>query len=250
MISPSSFSSTLESSRPASGKTEQYTTANPANLYDAELVRRFKDGDEEAFVEIVCRHRGIMFSLALRHLHNPSDAEEISQDACIHAYRGLAGFRGDSSLASWLYRIVFNLSRNRCQYFVRRHRRDTCSFDSLIGNESDTTLAEVVASEACDPARDATNREFLAHVDTCMKKLNPQQREILNLRNHLGQSYEEIAVALRINPGTVKSRIARARGNLYALLARIYGDLPPDDLGSVRWFDFDRTSGSLRIAAS
>jgi len=250
MISPSSFSSTLESSRFASGNTERPVTVNPATLYDAELVRRFKDGDEEAFVEIISRHRGMLFAIALRHLHNPSDAEEIAQDTCIHAYRGLAGFRGESSLASWLYRIVFNLSRNRCQYYLRRHRRDTCSFDSTISNESETTLAEVVASEACDPARDATNREFLAHVDACMNKLNPRQREILNLRNYLGQTYEEIAVALRINPGTVKSRIARARENLHILLARMYGEFAPDKIGSVKWFDLDRNSGYLRIAAS
>jgi len=250
MISPSSFSSTLESSHSDGANPNHYTTTNPANLYDAELVRRFKAGDEDAFVEIVSRHRGIMFSLALRHMRNPADAEDIAQDACVHAYRGLAGFRAESSLASWLYRIVFNLSSNRSKYFSRRHRRDSCSFDSALSHESDITLADVVASDACDPARDATNREFLAHVDTCMKKLNPQQREILNMRNHLGQSYEEIAIALRINPGTVKSRIARARENLYALLTRIYGESPPDEIRSVKWFELSRACGSLRIAAS
>lgn len=247
MISPSSFSSIPESPRPARGSASPYTTTNPASLYDAELVRRFKGGDEDAFVEIVSRHRGIMFSIALRHLRNPSDAEEISQDACIRAYRGLARFRGESSLASWLYRIVFNLSRNRCQYFFRRHQRDSCSFDSTISHGSETTLAEVVASDACDPARDATNREFLVHVDSCMKKLTPQQQEILTLRNHQGQSYQEIAMTLHIHPGTVKSRIARARETLFALLGRVYLESTQEDIESFQWFEWGRTSGCMRI---
>jgi len=73
----------------------------------------FQRRDEDAFGEIVTRHRQKMFSIALSHLGNHADAEEIAQDTFIRAYRGLASFRGDSSLATWLYRIAFNLSRNR-----------------------------------------------------------------------------------------------------------------------------------------
>jgi RNA polymerase sigma-70 factor (ECF subfamily) len=240
MISSTSFSDTIESSGSVTGRTNHYTNANPATLYDAELVRRFKDGDEDAFIEIVSRHRGKMFSIALRHLRNPSDAEEIAQDTCIHAYRGLARFRGESSLASWLYRIVFNLSRNRCGYFARRHRHLTCSFDSTLSVESETTLANLVASDAPDPARETTNREFLARVTECMAKLSPLQHEILALRNLLGHSYEEIAVTLHISPGTVKSRIARARESLRGLLALTYGESKPGDSSSFKWFDQNR----------
>jgi RNA polymerase sigma-70 factor (ECF subfamily) len=70
-------------------------------------------GDEDAFAEIVTRYRDRMFSIAFSHLRNHADAEEIAQDTFIQAHRGLARFRGDSSLATWLHRIAFNLSRNR-----------------------------------------------------------------------------------------------------------------------------------------
>jgi RNA polymerase sigma-70 factor (ECF subfamily) len=250
MITPSSFSNTPEASRFKTERTNHYTTANPDSLHDAELVRRFNYGDEDAFIEIVSRHRRKMFAIAFGHLRNHSDAEEIAQDTCIHAYRGLARFRGESSLASWLYRIAFNLSRNRCGYFSRRYRHQTSSFDSKLSDESELTLANLVANDTPDPAREETNREFLAHVGECMTKLTVRQREILRLRNTLGQSYEEIAVALNISPGTVKSRIARAREHLRELLASIYGESEPGTSISFKWFDRNRYPSLHSIARS
>lgn len=243
MISPSSFTDTLALPRSTTGHADHYTTTNPSTLYDAELVRRFNRGDEAAFVEIVSRHHGKMLSIALSHLRNHADAEEIAQDTCMHAYHGLACFRGESSLASWLYRIAFNLSRNRCKYFFRRRRHETYSFDSPINDGDDTTLANLIACNAPDPAREATNEEFLLHVDECMDKLSLQQREILTLRNLLGHSYEEIAIALNISPGTVKSRIARARESLRELLTAVYGRFEPGESTSFNWFDSIRNSG-------
>ena len=125
MISPNSFSGSLEPTQSAMGKLNHIAIANPATEYDAELVRRFKSGDEDAFAEIVGRHQARITSVALSHLRNHADAEEIAQDTFVRAYRGLALFRGDSSLASWLHSIVFNLSRNRHAYFFRRQRHKT-----------------------------------------------------------------------------------------------------------------------------
>src|SRR5580658_8588126 len=100
--------------------------------YDAELVRRFNGGDEAAFVEIIGRHRGKIVSIALGHLRNHADADEIAQDTFIRAHRGLARFRGDSSLATWLYRVAFNLSRNRYKYYYCRRRHATLSLDCAL----------------------------------------------------------------------------------------------------------------------
>src|ERR1700677_3557304 len=79
--------------------------------YDAKLVNRFNSGDEDAFVEIMARYRSKVSAIAFSHLRNHADAEEITQDTFIRAHRGLARFRGDSSLATWLHRIAFNLDR-------------------------------------------------------------------------------------------------------------------------------------------
>jgi RNA polymerase sigma-70 factor (ECF subfamily) len=155
----------------------------------------------------------------------------------------LVRFRGDSSLASWLHRIALNLSRNRYRYFSRRGRRETRSFDCALSGDSEATFADLVTSDVPDPAREAANREFAAHVTVCMGKLSARQREILTLRNLLDHSYEEIAETLGLAVGTVKSRIARARDNLRALLAETYAGVAPGSAASFQWFEPSRPSG-------
>jgi RNA polymerase sigma-70 factor (ECF subfamily) len=244
MISPTSFSDTLESSLPASDRP---TVANPAAAHDAELVRRFNAGDVAAFDEIVARYRGKMFAVALSLLRNHADAEEVAQDTFIRAHRGLANFRGDSSLATWLHRIAFNLSRNRYWYFFRRHRHDTQSLDCALGDDSKATFADLVASDVPDPAREAANSEFFEQVTVCMGKLTAHQNEILTLRNLMDRSYEEIAETLGLSLGTVKSRIARARKNLRELLAETYDESGPG-ASSLQWFESSRPTGRLVAA--
>lgn len=247
MISPTSFSGTLGSARPASSRA---ATANPATTHDAELVRRFKGGDDAAFAEIVARHRGKMFGIALSTLGNHSDAEEIVQETFIRAYRSLARFRGDSSLASWLHSIALNLARNRYRYYCRRHRHETRSFDCALSDDSSATFADLVTSDIPDPARAAANSEFSAHVTVCMGKLSAHQREILTLRNFLDHSYKEISATLGVSLGTVKSRIARARNNLRELLGETYAGVEPGASPFSQWFEPSRPSGRLNGACS
>jgi RNA polymerase sigma-70 factor (ECF subfamily) len=245
LISPSA---STPSARPATDGAARTAVARQAALFDAALVRRFNAGDEDAFVEIVMRYRKKMFAIALRHLRNHADAEEVAQDTFVRAYRGLARFRGDSSLASWLHRIAFNLSCNRHSYFSRRHCHETCSFDCALGDGSNTTFADLVASDVPDPAREAANREFFAQVTVCMEELRAHQREILTLRNLLHYSYEEISETLGLSRGTVKSRITRARKNLRGLLAQTYAEVEPGASPSFQWFEPSRPTGCLDVA--
>jgi RNA polymerase sigma-70 factor (ECF subfamily) len=243
MIASISSFDTVESSPPA---TRRVATSSQTAVLDAELVRRFNTGDDNAFTEIVARYRGKMFSIALGLLRNHADAEEIAQDTFIRAHRGLARFRGDSSLATWLHRIALNLSRNRYWYFFRRHRHATRSLDCPLSESSTATFADLVAATAPDPVREATNHEFSSLVSECMLRLNPRQREILTLRNIRNQSYEEIASTLGLSLGTVKSRIARARDTLRSLLAESYPELTPDT-SPFKWFETVRPSGHLDV---
>lgn len=178
-------------------------------VIDGALVRRFNGGDEAAFTDIVTRHHERIMALAFRCLRNHADAEEIVQDTFMRAHRGLTRFRGDSSLATWLHRIGFNLARNRYWYFYRRRRHLTCSLDSPLSTDNAATFCDLVPSGEPSPARQATSEEFLALVATGMRQLDASHREILVLRNELHRTYEEIARSLGINEGTVKSRIAR-----------------------------------------
>jgi RNA polymerase sigma-70 factor (ECF subfamily) len=209
--------------------------AAAAAMIDQTLVRRFTGGDEGAFVEIMERYRGKIFSVTHGLLRNHADAEEITQDTFIRAHRGLAKFRGDSALSTWLYRIAVNLSRNRYWYFFRRRRQDSLSLDCPLTDESAATFSDLVADAGQDPAQETVTNEFTAIVEQCMARLDTPHREILNLRNVLHRSYEEIAVNLGINVGTVKSRIARARENLRMRLAESFPEFTADAAAG-EWF--------------
>lgn len=189
------------------------------SAYDADLVRRFNaDGDEAAFREIVERYYGRIVAAAHRMLRNTADAEDIAQETFIRAYRGLARFRGESSLASWLYCIALNLSRNRYWYFFRRRRHETSSLDQTIIEGSNYTLTDVLPDPSTNPRWETINREFSDLAAKCMNKMDRQQREILIQRNVQHQSYGQISAQLGVNVGTVKSRIARARVKLRELM--------------------------------
>jgi len=217
LVSPSPSDSSVPLSTPSSAPVQSDSAREAA--YDAALIQRFNGGDEASFVEIMQRYHGKIFGLAHNLLRNTADAEEIAQDTFIRAHRGLANFRGDSSLATWLYRIALNLSRNRYWYFFRRRRQDSVSLERPLTEESDATFADFIAADAQNPVQETVTQEFTDLITACMEKLDARHREILTMRNVLNLPYEEIARALRINVGTVKSRIARARENLRVLLA-------------------------------
>ncbi|WP_414664045.1 RNA polymerase sigma factor [Horticoccus sp. 23ND18S-11] len=247
---PSFLLPTQGSDQPAvSERAEKSAASRREALHDAELVRRFNAGEESVFVEIMTRHRERIFAIALSLLRNRADAEEIAQDTFIRAHRALPRFRGDSSLATWLHRIVVNLARNRYWYFFRRRRHATVSLDCALTDDSSVTFADVVATDAPTPARAAANGEFSALVTACMEKLDARHREILRHRNLLNRSYEEIASALGINVGTVKSRIARARANLRSLIAKTCPEFD-DDAAPSDWFETNRATGRVSTAAA
>lgn len=217
--------------------------------YDIGLVNRFNAGDEDAFVEIMTRYRDKIFLITRGLLHNNADAEEITQDTFIRAHRGLARFRGDSSLATWLHRIAVNLARNRYWYFFRRRRHDTLALDCPLSEDSTTTFTDLLAAEGPDPARAAAVDEFSALIEACMEKLPPRHRQILTLRNQLHRSYEDIAATLGITEGTVKSRIARAREKIRELLAEMCPEFA-GEAGSNDWFETQRATGRVALAVA
>jgi RNA polymerase sigma-70 factor (ECF subfamily) len=249
MIATTELSSSF---RPASAVTDgakRAATSRQKAFHDAGLVRRFNAGDDSAFVEIMVRHRERMFSIAFAMLRNHADAEEIVQDTFIRAHRGLANFRGEASLATWLHRIALNLARNRYWYFFRRRRHATLSFDSPLGDDSKATFLDVVATDAADPARAAVTSEFSELVGVCMQRLGARPREILTLRNSLNHSYEEIARELGLSSGTVKSRIARARERLRALLSEACPEFGPS-APPAAWLDPVRPAGGIEVISA
>lgn len=213
---------------PLTKSTDQKPDSAREAAVDAELVRRFNQGDEAAFLRIMERYQSKIYAAVICLLHNHADAEEVTQDTLIRAHRGLARFRGDASLATWLYRIAVNLARNRHWYYFRRRRQDTLSLDHSLADENEGTFADLIAAASPDPAQETAAGEFTGLIASAMAKLDRQQREILIMRNVANLSYQEIAQSLRINVGTVKSRIARARENLRQLMAAECPEFSPE----------------------
>jgi RNA polymerase sigma-70 factor (ECF subfamily) len=210
---------------------------------DRELVRRFQAGDETAFAEIMLRHRGRIYGLALSKIRNHADAEEITQDTFVRSHRALVLFRGDASLATWLRCIAMNITHNRYRHNVVRRMNTTLSLDCACGEDSHSTFTHLIASDEPGPVREAAVREFSESVTRCLSKLSQPQREIFEMhyRSHL--SYDQIALALRVRSGTVKSRIARARKHRRLLLSEAYDQAPTTS--AMTWFEPIRRGGEL-----
>jgi RNA polymerase sigma-70 factor (ECF subfamily) len=220
---------------------------NAEALHDAGLVQRYIGGDESAFLEIMSRHRSRIFAAAMGLLHNHADAEEITQDTFVRAHKGLSRFRGDSSLATWLHRIAVNLARNRYWYFFRRCRHATLSLDAAMGDGTESRFSDLLSAPDADPSQENSRSEFMDAVESSMDKLEASHRRILTMRSVMDQSYEEIAAALGINVGTVKSRIARARERLRKRLAEECPDFARES-EPADWFEPARGAGQASAA--
>lgn len=168
---------------------------------DRLLVQRAAQGDTDAFSELVSLHQRMVYGLALRRLGNPHDAEEVAQTAFLNAWRGLGTFKGESSFATWLYR----LTSNACIDHLRQNGKRGA--DCSLEDESLPPLPD----HGPGPEEQTLQRERQEALRRAIDQLPAEQRTILLLREMDGLRYEEIARLLHLELGTVKSRLARAR---------------------------------------
>lgn len=186
---------------------------------DTELVRRFKTGDVSAFTAIVERYQDRVYSQCLRWLGSPALAEEVSQDVFLALYRSLERFRGDARLSTWIYRVVINHCKNKRMY---RNRRHMDRHEPLEGTRTNADPdAPVRQLPSNDPGTEAATSTSEAEriVQEGLMRLDPEQRQIILLRDIQDLSYEEISEILDLPRGTVKSRLHRARATLAGVLS-------------------------------
>lgn len=176
-----------------------------------ELVRAAAGGDEDAFAELVRLHENKVYQLALRMCGRPEDAGDVAQEAFLSAWRGLPAFRGEAGFATWLYRLTSNAAIDH----LRRTRRQRGEL-SLDSEEAGLDAAEAGPG----PQEAAEGAELRTAVADGLRQLSDSHRQILVLRELQSMSYEEISQALELDLGTVKSRIARARGALRKFLLK------------------------------
>ncbi|MDF9409109.1 sigma-70 family RNA polymerase sigma factor [Pelotomaculum isophthalicicum JI] len=171
------------------------------------LVERSKNGDMEAFEQLVRRYENKVYTVAYRFLGNHADASDLAQDAFLRLYHALPSFRGESSFMTWLYRITANACRDEIR---RRQRYHFMSLDNEIENNGDHIMSRV-SGLTPSPEEEFEQKEFNDMIQQCINSLTPEHRLILVMREIQGLSYDEMADVLKCSLGTVKSRLSRAR---------------------------------------
>jgi len=196
--------------------------AAAAGLADGELVRLAREGEAAAFAEIMRRNNRHLFRAARGVLRDDAEAEDVVQEAYVRAFRGLAGFRGDAGLSTWLTRIALNEALGRL-----RRRRHTVGLETIEGaqrGEGARILMFPTAQAGGDPEGAAARREIRRLLEDAIDELPEGFRLVLIARDVDGLSVEEAAQLLGIRPETVRTRLHRARRLLRAALDQRLGD--------------------------
>lgn len=180
-------------------------------MREEEWIEAARQGDQDAFAELVRLYEKRVFALTMRMCRNPEDAAEAAQEAFLSAWQGLRFFRGEASFSTWLYR----LASNACVDLLRREGRHRAAAGASLDDEE-------IKIDAVDPAPSpqdvAERRELREQVEAGLAALSPEHRQVLVLREMHQLSYDEISQVLSLDVGTVKSRISRGRRQLRKFL--------------------------------
>ena len=168
----------------------------------AAFVCELQAGDEKAFEALVAEFERPIVRFLYRYLGNMEEAKEVCQDVFVKVFRGLPHFQNQCSLKTWIYRITLNTVLNEKRRWYQRLK------DRFMGLEG---ISQTRFDSLPDPEMSLTMSERCKRVSVALRKLRPDHRAILVLRDLEGLSYQEISASLGLNIGTVKSRLARAR---------------------------------------
>lgn len=182
-------------------------------MQDELLIRRAQSGDNDAFEQLLLQHQKSVYNLCLRMTGNADDALDLSQEAFIRAWRALGQYQFDAAFSTWLYRLTSNI----CIDFLRKQKRQ--QHVSLTMSDEESTGEEfAVPDPTPGPEEQAIHADAQSAVARAMAALPADWRIVMQLRVVEELSYEQIAEILDVKIGTVKSRLARARGQLRKIL--------------------------------
>lgn len=179
---------------------------NSQEQLDQDLVLRVQQGDKKAYDLLVIKYQHKIIQLVNRYVRDPSEAQDVAQEAFLKAYRALGSFRGDAAFYTWLYRIAINTAKN---YLVSKARRNTNYEVDIDDAEQIENAPQLQGMET--PERLLLNEEIVETIKAAIDSLPEEMRMAIMLREFEGLSYEEIAGAMDCPVGTVRSRIFRAR---------------------------------------
>jgi RNA polymerase sigma-70 factor (ECF subfamily) len=175
---------------------------------EAVFVQRLKANDERTYDQLFLAYRGLIAGVANRFLRDSTEIVDVTQEVFLKVFCNIRGFRGDSRLKTWIFRIAFSEVMNRQRSWKRRYRSQSVSLDDSLRDDSPS------------PHQELESKERNAAVCRAMARLSHERRSILLLRDIEGLAYDDIATSLGISTGTVKSRLSRARAEMKRLLIR------------------------------
>jgi len=181
---------------------------------EAQFIERLKAGEAAAFDHLVNERSADIYALLYRLTQDPEEARDLTQETFLQVFRSIAHFRGDADLRTWLYRIAVNQARNRWRWWRRRRRGATVSLDATDAEHELPLAARLIDEQADDPEQRTLAHEREKILLAALQTLAQPYREAVVLRDVEGLSYEEVAAALEISIGTVKSRLSRGRTEL------------------------------------
>jgi RNA polymerase sigma-70 factor (ECF subfamily) len=185
----------------------------PEQLTETRLLARLRARDLTAFEDLVAHFERSVYALCYRLLGDAEEARDAAQETFLKVYKGLGGFRAESGLKTWIYRIAINQAMNQQRWWRRRHRDETISLD-LNRGESSTPLSSTLPAHGASPEAQAISNQRERRIMRALNEIKAEYRVALVLREIEELSYEEIAETLAVSIGTVKSRIARGREEL------------------------------------
>ena len=189
-------------------------------LSDIELIHQVKQGNDNAFEQLVYRYDRTVLSIALKYTGNTDDAKDLYQEVFIRAYRGINNFQFRSEFSTWLYRIAVNV----CLSYKSRSKE---YLKVSIKEEDDDTdftkdASEQLVYEGSSPEEEAAGSELAEIVDAALETLSPRQKITFVLKHYEGYKIREIAEMLNCKEGTVKKYLFDAIKNLRKKLSGIY----------------------------
>src|SRR5215813_14229241 len=187
---------------------------------EALFVMRLQANEDAAYDELVRTYSASIFPVAYRMMGDTAEASDIVQDIFLKVFRNIAGFKGEAALKTWIFKIAFSEILNRLRWWKRRHRFATSSLDDQPNGNGVRAAAHSVASPTPTPEEVLQSKEEESAIQQALSRLSRDHRSIIVLRDIEGFSYTEIADVLGVSIGTVKSRLARARGDLKKSLVR------------------------------
>ena len=187
---------------------------NHSSADDTVLVRAAQKGDMGAFEELIARHRDKIYARAFSMMRNEQDAIDLSQEAWVKGWQRLKQFQGDSSVSTWMTRIVINLCLDQLR---KQNRRRTESIEMM--DEESGGVERQIPVVTTNPTERLERGELRQRIDRGMAQLSYEHRTVLVLHEFEELDYKAIAKAMECSIGTVMSRLFYARRKLASLLA-------------------------------